>query len=157
MSGTKRRRVKGKTELLARLLPGLRPQLTVSDRVALGICHIETLDAIATGEADVTLLWDWIETTLTWLKAAELVRQGVPEMLEQFDLVIRVTERHQATRRVIFTGPDYQLAKRGVDVMDQLALVTDKASFAIAGAWAAAKTRAMQGASVPCEPTGAEA
>jgi hypothetical protein len=149
MSGTKRRRVKGQTELLARLVPGLRPQLTASDRVALGICHIETLDAIATGKADVALLWDWIETTLTWLKAAELIQQGVPEMLQQLDLVTRVAERQAATQRVLFTGPDYQIAKAGVDVMDQLARVTDKANFAIAGAWAAAKTREMKAASAP--------
>jgi hypothetical protein len=157
MSGSKPRRVKGKTELLARLLPGLRPQLTTSDRVALGICHIETLDAIAKGEADVAMLWDWIETTLTWLKAAELIRQGVPEMLEQFDLVTRVAERQAATHRVLFTGLDYQLAKTGVEVMDQLALVTDKANFAIAGVWAAAKTREMQAASAPQALEGAAA
>ncbi len=139
----------GPTELLARMPKALRPRMTERDRVKLGLLHVQTLDAIAKGQANSQILWDWIETTLTWVKVAELLRVGVPEMLQQFDLVIRVTERFLDTGRVLFSGPDYQLAKDGVQVMDELAKETDLANFALAGAWADRKAAALKAVSDP--------
>lgn len=58
-------------------------------------------------------------------------------------LVASVVERYGRTGRVGFNGPEYQLAKHGVDVMDQLAELTDLYTAASAALWSEARVRAI--------------
>jgi hypothetical protein len=121
---------------------GLRPKLTRDQLQALGLAHIENLDAIATGQAGPDLLWDWAESALTWSRAAELACAGVPEMTDQLELVAHVIERYGRTGRVGFSGTEYQLAKHGLQVMDALAAEIDTVIAEQAAIWSTAKVSA---------------
>jgi hypothetical protein len=101
----------------------------------LGLAHIVNLDAIANGTADVDILWQWVGGVLTWSKAAELVGAGVPEMHEQLALTTAVIERWRRTGRVGFSGIEYQAAKTGVAIMDELAAITPKVKAIEAAGW----------------------
>jgi len=68
-------------------------------------------------------------------------------MAQQLELVTRVVERFKSTRRVGFSGPEYQVAKDGVVVMDTLAEVTDQDSAEQGLLWAMAQVgKLAQGA-----------
>lgn len=122
-------------ELLARMPRVFRPKLA-SDQVRdLGLAHIVNLDAIATGDAGEAILWQYMGGVLTWSRAAQLLGQGEAEMAEQVALLERLIERFQRTGRVVFTGPEYQLAKDGVLVMDLLAAVVDRPTAVMAADW----------------------
>lgn len=114
----------GRGRLKPQQLPRwLRPKLDDAQVRDLGIAHIQNLDAIATGHADDETLWQWVGGTLTWLRVAALVETGEVEMLQQMRLVTAVIDRYRRTGRIAFTGPEYQLAKTGCDVMDALASI----------------------------------
>jgi hypothetical protein len=114
---------------------GLRPKLAPDQVRDLGLAHIVNLDAIARGQADEAILWQWIGGVLTWSKVAELIELGEPEMRAQIDLATSLVERYGRTGRIGFSGPEYQLAKAGVVLMDQLAAVTDRATATAAAEW----------------------
>lgn len=139
----KRRRM-SKAELVDRLPPGLRPKLRRDQLRDLAMCHPQNLDAVATGEAQPALLWDYVESTLLWLRVAQLVQAGVAEMEQQCTLVQRLIERWKATGRVLFTGPDLQLARDGVVVMDQLAALADRRQAVDAALWSEMVVAQMQ-------------
>lgn len=111
-------------ELLDRLPRGLRPKLRRDQLRDLALVHVQNLDAVATGQAEPALLWDYVESTLLWLHVARLVQAGEAEMLQQADVVIRLIDRWKETGRVDF-AEDIELARDGVVVMDQLALLAD--------------------------------
>lgn len=115
---------------------GLRPKLTDDQVVSLQLIHIENLDAIASGRADQALLWDYVEQVLTWFRVAEQLQLGFIEMLEQLALVTRLVERYGQHGKAAWTGPDYQKAKLGIEVMDQLASAVDRHTAAEAMRWA---------------------
>lgn len=92
----------------------------------LGLAHVINLDAIAKGTATVDTLWQWVGGVMTWSRAAELVGAGVPEMHEQLQIAEHVVARYKRTGRVGFAGLEYQAAKDGVAVMDQLAEMTPR-------------------------------
>lgn len=126
--------------------PWLRPRLTEDQVRDLGLAHWENLDALATGQADVDLLWQVVGGVFTWCRVADLLFErskdyepAVDEMRAQLDLATRLIERYGATGRVLLTGPDYQLAKRGATVMDELAKVVDRATAVAAADWSEAK------------------
>lgn len=127
-----------KAQLLARMPRAFRPRLDASQRRDLGLCHIEALDSIVRGEANEQTLWDWVGSVLTWSKTAELLSTGVEEMTLQLDLATRLINRYRATGRIGFTGPDLQLAKVGVMVMDELATITDQPTASQAADWSEA-------------------
>lgn len=130
-----RRRRLQQQELLARMPRAFRPKLP-SDQVRdLGLAHIVNLDAIATGQAGETILWQCVGGTLTWSRVAELLGKGEAEMAEQMSLLVRLVERFQRTGRVAFDGPEYQLAKDGVQVMDLLAAIVDRPTAVAAADW----------------------
>ena len=54
----------------------------------------------------------------------------------QFDLAMRLVQRFRTTGGVLSTGPDYQLARVGVDLMDYLAASVDLATGKQASTWA---------------------
>ena len=114
---------------------GLRPKLDAGQQLDLNLCHIIQLDSIANGHADEHQLWDFVGATLTWSKVAELMQLGLDEMNEQLGVVTRLVERYGRTGLVRFTGSDYQLAKQGLAVMDELALRVDKARAIVAADW----------------------
>lgn len=122
---------------------GLRPKLAHDQVVDLAICHHEHLDAIARGEADEDVLWQVAGAALTWSKVAELLGRGVDEMTPQLHLVAELVRRYGETGRVIFRGPEYQLAKQGVEVMDALAEIVDRPTAVIAAEWSERKVNEL--------------
>lgn len=118
---------------------GLRPKLA-SDQVRdLAMCHNINLDAIARGTADEATLWQWVGGVFTWSRVADLLEAGQPEMQVQLQLAGAVLERYGRTGRVGFTGSEYQQAKVGVTVMDQLAELVDRPTAIAAAEWSEAK------------------
>jgi hypothetical protein len=122
---------------------GLRARLGADQVRDLGLCHVVNLDAIATGTADVATLWQWVGGVLTWSRVAEVLQAGAPEMRAQLEMADRVIERFRRTGRVGFTGADYQLAKDGVQVMDQLSEIVDRATAVDAAEWSEARLNAL--------------
>lgn len=114
---------------------GLRPRFDASRLATIGIAHLSTLDDIARGGATVQTLWDMAEAVFTWTRVAEVLGEGVPEMAPQLELAARVIERFGRTGRIAFTGPEYQIAKEGVQVMDALAQRTDVDTAQDAARW----------------------
>lgn len=123
---------------------GLRPKLDRGQLLDLAAAHLVNLDQMVSGRADEDLLWQVVEQTLVWSRVAELLELGMDEMRLQLDMVKQVVQRYGRTGRVGFSGQEYQIAKAGIDVMDQLAEATDKATAVAAAQWAASIVVAMQ-------------
>jgi hypothetical protein len=130
--------------------PWLRPRLAADQVQDLGLVHWQNLDALAKGEGTVDLLWQVVGGVFTWARVADtlaarnaMYAPAVDEMRAQLELVTRLVERCGATGRVVFTGPDYQLAKRGADVMDELAQVVDRDTAIAAAEWSEARVNAL--------------
>jgi hypothetical protein len=124
-----------RSELLARMPRAFRPRLDALQRRDLALCHVVNLDAIATGSAAPGILWDIVGGTLMWHRAAVLLGTGVPEMSQQMEMATRLVERYARTGVVRFDGPDYQLAKIGLQVMDELATLIDRPTAVAAADW----------------------
>jgi hypothetical protein len=118
---------------------GLRPKLDRSQLQDLALAHIANLDALATGKADSTTLWHAVEAAFTWSRAAQLTGAGEAEMAQQLHMLEGVLARYQRTGKVGLSGPEYQLAKQGVEVMDELARLVDLADAIAAAAWSEAR------------------
>lgn len=112
--------------VLVRPPPGLRKKLSADKLRDLSIAHNETLDALARGGAGIDTLWHMVEAAYLWSYVAEVEQAGVPEMVEHLNLVRAVLDRYERTGRVGFSGLEYQQARDGVAVMDQLAALTDQ-------------------------------
>lgn len=138
-----KRRPLTRDELLARLPAGLRPKLRADTVRDLALCHIQNLDAIATGGATLDTLWHWVESVLTWYRVAQLIQAGEDEMAVQLEVAVRLVERYGRSQRVRFDGQDYQLAKRGLQVMDELALLVDWPTAKQAVIWSEAEVARM--------------
>lgn len=132
--------------------PGLRPKLRADQVLDLGIVHAINLAAIADGQAEPDLLWDLVESVLCWSHAAELSGRGVEEMNEQLALTTRLIERYRRTGKVRFDGPDYQLAKTGRDIMDELAASVDLPTAIAASEWSRREVARMEAACRTLEP-----
>lgn len=122
---------------------GLRPRLAPDQLRDLGICHLQNLDAVASGQATEATLWQLAGAALTWSKVAELLQAGEPEMRAQLELASTLVTRYGRTGKVLFTGPEYQLAKDGVQVMDQLAEIVDRPTAVIAAEWSERKVNEL--------------
>jgi len=127
--------------------PGLRPRLRRDQLRDLALCHIQAMDSIARGDATSATLWQVAEAALAWSRAAELMHIGEAEMTAQLETALSLIERYQRTGRVAFSGPEYQAAKAGVAVMDELAEHTDRATALAACEWADRRVVAMMDAS----------
>jgi hypothetical protein len=118
------------------LIPrGLRPRLKADQLCDLALCHVVNLDAIASGSAEPSILWDMVGATLTWFHVASLLDLGIDEMTLQLEVSTRLVERFGRTGLVRWSGTDYQLAKRGLIVMDELARVVDRHTAIVAAEW----------------------
>jgi hypothetical protein len=126
--------------------PAFRPRLTAEQRRDLVMVHHVNLDAIARGEGTVQLLWDWVGNLLAFSRMAHCMRLGEPEMNEQLELASRTIERFRRTGRVGWDGPDYQLAKAGCEVMEQLADRVDQFTAEAAVVWAMARLAGVRAA-----------
>lgn len=142
-----KRRPLTKTELIARLPRGLRPKLDDDQWRDLATLHTQHVDDIATGRGDEDTLWQLVGSVLTWSKVAELLRTGEDEMRAQLAMVTTMVERFGRTGRVGFSGVEYQLAKRGLQVMDELAAVVDRPTAIAATEWSEAEVNRLANAS----------
>ncbi len=131
----RRRHVPSKAELLRRLPRHMRPKLTKTQRIELGLAHTVNLDLIRTGEADEALLWQYVGGVLTWSRVAELLETGQEEMRAQLEVASALVQRYGRTGRVLFTGPEFQLAKEGMHHMDDLAEIVDQPTAEDAADW----------------------
>ena len=127
--------------------PGLRPRLRSDQLRDLALCHIQALDSIARGDAQSSTLWQVAEAALAWSRAAYLMHIGEAEMHAQLELALSLIERYKRTGRVLFTGSEYQDAKAGVAIMDELAERTDRATALAACEWADRRISAVMDAS----------
>lgn len=130
-------------ELLDRMPRGLRPKLARDQVVDLSLAHNANLDTIARGGAGEEVLWQWVGGLFTWSRAADLLDLGQAEIEPQLVMAAAVIERYGRTGRVAFTGPEYQLAKTGVLVMDALAERVDRATAIAAADWSENKVNEL--------------
>lgn len=114
---------------------GFLPRYERAEVVRMNLAHIGNLNGIATGCANDSVLWDFIANALTWWHAACAMSRHEHAMAQQLDLAKRLVDRWARTGRVRFDGPDYQLAKFGVLVMDDLAECVDVPTAQAAAAW----------------------
>jgi hypothetical protein len=143
-----------KRRVLPKLPPrGLRPKLDRGQIRDLGLVHNTNLDLISKGLATERELWDMVGGVFTWSRAADLLPpttevwllepdgetvspvSAVEAMRAQLAMCTQLVERFGRTGRVGFSGVEYQLAKRGVDAMDQLAELVDAATASAASEW----------------------
>ena len=122
---------------------GLRPKLDRGQLTDLALAHIANLDALARGGANSTTLWHAVEAAFTWSRVAQLLDVGEAEMAEQLAMLERVLLRYQRTGKIGFSGPEYQLGKDGVAVMDELAAMVDTPTAVAACAWSEARVDAL--------------
>ncbi len=122
---------------------GLRPKLDPSQLVDLEIVHITLLDDLVHGRGTDHLLWNWVGSMLTWSRASELMGAGIPEMVEQLALATAVIERYARTGSIGLTGPEYQLAKDGINVMTELAKTVDRPRAIAAALWSENRVQQM--------------
>lgn len=133
--------------LPAKLPPALRcfaPRLDAGQLRDLGLVHLQELDAIVHGQASVDMLWSWAGGVLTWSRVAELTERNADDMAQQLALCLAVLERHRRTGSIGLTGPEYQLAKSGVMLMDALAEFVDRPTAVEAADWSEARINAMR-------------
>lgn len=130
-----RRHVPSKAALVARLPRWLRPKLDRSQTLDLSLVHTTNFDLIRTGQADEEVLWQWLGGMLTFSCMAALLGLGEPEMAQQRDLALAVLARYTRTGRAVFTGPELQLARDGIDIMDALARQVDRPTACRAADW----------------------
>lgn len=122
---------------------GLRPKFTRPVLTSIALAHIETLDEIAKGTASEATLWHLAEAAFTWQRVAQVLGLGEQEMLLQLNLATAVVERYRDRGVIAFTGPEYQVAKHGVQVMDELAAIVDVDTAKAAAAWSDRKLAAL--------------
>jgi hypothetical protein len=122
---------------------GLRPKLARDQLLDLGLAHIVNLDIIASGQGTEEVLWQMAGGVLTWSRAADLLGVGQEQMRQQLELVTAVIARWRRTGRVAFSGPEYQAAKLGVQVMDELAEIIDAPTAVDAAEWGEARVNAL--------------
>lgn len=118
---------------------GLRPKFSQPVLTSIALAHIETLDEIAKGNASEATLWHLAEAAFTWQRVAQVLGLGEEEMLQQLKLATAVVERYRDHGVIVFKGPEYQIAKLGVAVMDELAEKVDEPTAKAAAAWSNAK------------------
>lgn len=121
----------------------LRPKLTPDQVRDLSLCHHVNVDAIARGEGTEDILWDLAGGALTWSRVADNLQIGSEEMHAQLEMLTQLIERYGRTGRVVFTGPELQLAREGLQVMDQLAALVDRPTAIEAAEWSERKVNKM--------------
>ena len=124
---------------------GLRPKLAPGQVLDLSLVHHINLDTVVTGQADGTVLWHLMGGALTWSHVASKLGHGEQAMAEQLQMLEAVAARFIKTGRVGFTGLEYQTAKRGVMLQDELAAAVDQQTAIEAALWSEQRINQMFG------------
>ena len=130
-----RKRIHTGAPMVPRLLRGLLPKLDAGQRRDLQLLHLQMVDSIASGDANEATIWHGFRTCATWLYVARQLERGVPEMQTLLGVYQALLERYGRTGRVVFTGPELQQARTGVEVMEALADIVDLPTAAAASTW----------------------
>lgn len=125
---------------------GLRKKLTSQQVRDLSLVHHVNLDAIAKGDANELTLWHAVAGALTWSRVATMLRHREAEMVQQLAVLEALVTRYGRTGRILFTGPEYQLAKAGVQLMDDLAELVDEPTALAAADWSEARIEQLKAA-----------
>lgn len=134
---------------------GLRPKLARDQVTDLALAHLTNLDLISKGHADEDVLWQMVGGCHTWSRVTELLPRttkvwiqvpAAEAMVGQLAMCTQLVERYGRTGRVEFSGAEYQMAKVGVEVMDQLAELVDKQTAVAAANWGEAQVNALAAA-----------
>ena len=129
-----------------------RPKLKAADQLRAGIIHWDLISQFTAGSATQHILWDWIETGLTYCQMMQLLTaDGLafePEAVEAMNAQIKsydaVIARYRTTRRVGFNAAELATARAAALVMDAL-LTLDRNGIADqAGRWAVAQMQALR-------------
>ncbi|MCR5864681.1 hypothetical protein [Aquincola sp. J276] len=139
-----KRRRPTRAELIARLPRAFRPKLLPDQIRDLSLAHYANLDAVHRGEASGEILWQMVGGILTWMRITEQLQRGVDEMLEQHELVLQIVARFVRTGAVTFAPGEYEVARRGVEVMDALAELVDRPTAIAAAEWSELRVLHME-------------
>lgn len=129
-----------------------RPKLKPADQVRAGIIHWDLISQFVKGTATHDILWDWIETGLTYCKMMQLLQAdgiefenaAIEAMNAQIESHDGVIARYRATRRAGFSGTELATARAAALVMDVL-LTLDRNGIADqAGRWAVTQMAALR-------------
>lgn len=129
-----------------------RPKIKPADQVRASIIHWDLITRFVDGSATHEILWDWIETGLTYCQMMQLLQaDGVAfenEAIEAINAQIEsyegVIARYRATHRVGFSAAELATARAAAVVMDGL-LTLDRNGIADqAGRWAVAQMDALR-------------
>lgn len=132
-----------KAQLLNRMPRAFRPRLSADQRVELGICHWQHIDAIQSGQADAQLLWCMAGGTLTWSRVAEVLGTGIDEMCALLVLVEQLLCRFHRDGRLEVSAAELQTAQLGAAAMDALAEIVDRPTAIAAAEWSEAQVQRM--------------
>lgn len=135
---------------------GLRRKLDSGQQTDLAIAHLQNLDLISRGTATEDEVWHLVEQCLTWSRVAELLGLGQDEMAAQLEVATRVVERYGRTGKVGFSGVEYQAAKRGIDIMDELARLVDQPTASQACEWSERQVALLRAGKPIRRPEGRE-
>lgn len=122
----------------------LRPGLSKDSLRDLGLAHHSNVDSVAKGDANEETLWQMLAGVITWCYVADKLSAGIPEMTAQSHLLTAVLERYRCTGKIGFSGAEYQLAKEGADVMDQLAEMVDAYTALQAAIWSEGRVKKLR-------------
>jgi DNA-binding transcriptional regulator YiaG len=130
---------------------GLRVMLKPETCRALAIAHHNHVDMVTRGTATVETLWEMAGAALGWCRVAEKLGMGQPEMAADLAVVKALLKRWEATRRVVYTGPELQQARAGLEVVDQLALLVDWHTACECVDWAEDRVNAIRASHQPLD------
>ena len=105
-----------------------RPKLTEAQKLNAGLVHHDLVHRLVTGTATKADLWDWIETGFTYSRMMELLAEDGLQFTEEATQAMErlrlsyepICERMRRTGRVGLSGPELNVAREAVAVMDEL-------------------------------------
>ena len=105
-----------------------RPRLTQAQVLQASIVHHDLLATLEAGGASGAVLFDWMESCVTYLQMMRLLEKDGTEFTEDakqaitraVDDTASVAERFRRIGRVGFSGPELQHARAAAAVMDEL-------------------------------------
>lgn len=129
-----------------------RPKLGAADQVRAGIIHWDLITRFVDGSATHDILWDWIETGLTYCQMMQLLTidglgfepDAVEAMNAQIESYASVIARYRATGRVGFSAAELASARSAALVMDALLLLDRNGIADQAGRWSVAQMHALR-------------
>ena len=105
-----------------------QPKVAPSVQNTSQIYHWQNLTAITRGEADELLLWDWVESGLTYSEMMRLLEvdgtdftgEAKAAIAEQIEIQPAIVARFRRTGKIGFSGTELNIAKAAAHVMDSL-------------------------------------